>query len=71
MPKEGLENTMKPRKIVGRIDWLLKARIDNIQDEIDELYDRYPEPPAHLEESFYQIIMALFERKQQLIKKIA
>jgi len=65
-----MEATMKNRP-VGTIDPILKIRIDNIQHQIDKIYNTYlPDPPINLRQDVYEILRALFTQKEILVNKI-
>jgi len=60
---------MKQSQIVGRIEPLLKVRIDNIQDQINRLLKNYAlSEPYYI--SMVEVLQALIERKAMLTNRI-
>jgi len=62
---------MKNNKIVGRVEPFLKYRIDNVKQQIDNIYEMYfPKPPAHLKSAVYEVLWALYARLKILSEMI-
>ena len=53
-------------KIIGRIEPILKLRIDNLQHYLDRMLNEYDMD----EPMVWDVVKALFERKQLLINQI-
>ena len=60
---------MKQSQIVGKIDPILKVRIDKIQHQINFIDDQYALNGIY-RQSFFAVRDALVERKEMLLKRI-
>jgi len=54
---------MKQTQTKGRIDPLLKARIDWMQEYIDTMQERYDHVPA-------DVLVGLYNKKQTLVERV-
>jgi len=60
---------MKPRRITGEIDSVLKVRIDTIQQRIDLIDDKY-KTDAEYRLAYNAVRNALVKQKENLIEAI-
>ena len=60
---------MQKSKIIGRVNPLLKARIDNIQYYIDKMIFEYNMSEKY-SDIIDEVLKVLFERKNRLVNQI-
>ena len=59
----------RPKKKIGKIDSILKIRIDNLQEQIDLIDEKYP-PESRFYYDGMEVRKELVELRAKLIRKI-